>query len=122
MVPQIIGTCKHFAGASLHGLTLCATGALRSSCRSFAPRLFVVPYTAYSLEEAEGDTRFAFNAVVHADDWTDTYLPAFQACVQDAGVHSIMCRCVAHVLDSCSACIILCVRDFGSATWPATTL
>jgi beta-glucosidase len=47
-------------------------------------------FTAYSLEEADGEMRFYFNAKVTKQDLTDTYLPAFQACVA-ANARGIMC-------------------------------
>lgn len=59
-------------------------------------------YAGYSLEEADGDTRFAFNAVINELDWADTYAPAFQACVQDANVSAIMCS--YNAVNSTPAC------------------
>lgn len=46
---------------------------------------------AYRLEEADGITRFAFDAELDGIDTEETYLPAFKACVEEAQVHSIMC-------------------------------
>ena len=48
-------------------------------------------FMAYSLEEAEGQSRFWFDANVTAADLADTYAPAFEACVK-AGAGGIMCR------------------------------
>ena len=47
-------------------------------------------FAAYSLEEAAGEMRFYFNAVVGKQDLQDTYLPAFKACV-DANARGVMC-------------------------------
>ena len=44
-------------------------------------------YAVHSGPEAE---RHAFNAVVSRRDLAETYLPAFQACVQEAGAASVM--------------------------------
>ena len=52
-----------------------------STCKHFA---------AYSLEEVDGESRFWFDAVVGKQDMTDTYLPAFEACVRDAKAAGIM--------------------------------
>jgi beta-glucosidase-like glycosyl hydrolase len=44
----------------------------------------------YSLEQWSGISRFEFDAIINARDLQETYLPAFEACV-DAKVSSIMC-------------------------------
>jgi beta-D-xylosidase 4 len=44
-------------------------------------------FTAYSLEAADGQMRFWFNAQVNSTEMEETYLPAFKACV-DAGAVS----------------------------------
>ncbi len=44
----------------------------------------------YSLEEADGISRFEFDAQISNHDLEDTYLPAFQACVQFGRVASVM--------------------------------
>ena len=46
-------------------------------------------FAAYSLEEADGLSRFWFNASVSEQDLEDTYLPAFRACV-DSGADGVM--------------------------------
>eukprot|EP00729_Bicosta_minor_P016607 gene16607-13638_t len=38
-------------------------------------------FAAYSLEEADGQMRFWFDAIITKQDLADTYLPAFKACV-----------------------------------------
>eukprot|EP00656_Telonema_subtile_P014739 TRINITY_DN17617_c0_g1_i1.p1 TRINITY_DN17617_c0_g1~~TRINITY_DN17617_c0_g1_i1.p1 ORF type:complete len:529 (-),score=105.74 TRINITY_DN17617_c0_g1_i1:56-1642(-) len=47
-------------------------------------------FYAYSLEDADGFTRHDFNAQVSARDLSETYLPAFQACVA-AKPEQVMC-------------------------------
>ncbi|GAB4820706.1 hypothetical protein N2152v2_007752 [Parachlorella kessleri] len=48
-------------------------------------------FAAYSLEQWQGISRFAFDAVLDPRDVEDTYLPAFRACVSEAGASSVMC-------------------------------
>jgi beta-glucosidase-like glycosyl hydrolase len=57
-------------------------------------------FAAYSLENWHGMDRYHFNAVVTDEDLVDTYLPAFQQCVEGGRASSIMCsvRCVFFAL------------------------
>jgi len=48
-------------------------------------------YAAYSLEDSDGIDRFHFNGIVTDQDWADTYLPAFQTCVERGKASAIMC-------------------------------
>eukprot|EP01114_Cavostelium_apophysatum_P021552 TRINITY_DN755_c0_g1_i2.p1 TRINITY_DN755_c0_g1~~TRINITY_DN755_c0_g1_i2.p1 ORF type:complete len:740 (-),score=107.06 TRINITY_DN755_c0_g1_i2:56-2275(-) len=48
-------------------------------------------YAAYSLENWHNVTRYEFNAVVSDSDLVETYLPAWEACIQIGGAKSIMC-------------------------------
>jgi xylan 1,4-beta-xylosidase len=48
-------------------------------------------YAAYDLENWEGNSRMAFNAIVSTQDLAEYYSPSFQSCVRDAQVASIMC-------------------------------
>jgi beta-glucosidase len=48
-------------------------------------------FVAYSLEEADGEMRFYFDAKTTDQDMEDTYLPAFKVGVQDAKARGIMC-------------------------------
>ena len=48
-------------------------------------------FAGYSLELWNGTTREAFNAVIAAVDWADTYTPVFQAAVELANVSCMMC-------------------------------
>ncbi|KAF9068366.1 beta-xylosidase [Rhodocollybia butyracea] len=48
-------------------------------------------YAAYDLENWEGNSRMAFDAIVTSQDLAEYYSPSFQACVRDAQVASIMC-------------------------------
>lgn len=45
----------------------------------------------YSLEHWEGVDRDHFNAVIDERDLRDTYLPAFQSCVQRSRASGVMC-------------------------------
>eukprot|EP01104_Vermistella_antarctica_P020962 TRINITY_DN9217_c0_g1_i1.p1 TRINITY_DN9217_c0_g1~~TRINITY_DN9217_c0_g1_i1.p1 ORF type:complete len:859 (+),score=185.94 TRINITY_DN9217_c0_g1_i1:121-2697(+) len=47
-------------------------------------------FTAYSLEEYQGTERHEFDANVTGPDLVDTYLPNWEACVQDAGGLGVM--------------------------------
>eukprot|EP01062_Namystynia_karyoxenos_P059134 TRINITY_DN50566_c0_g1_i1.p1 TRINITY_DN50566_c0_g1~~TRINITY_DN50566_c0_g1_i1.p1 ORF type:complete len:776 (+),score=201.17 TRINITY_DN50566_c0_g1_i1:89-2329(+) len=48
-------------------------------------------YAAYSLEKWGGKTRHNFDAEVPKQDMQDTYLPAFQSCVQRGRASGVMC-------------------------------
>ncbi|KAJ4489885.1 glycoside hydrolase family 3 protein [Lentinula aciculospora] len=48
-------------------------------------------YAAYDLENWEGNSRMAFDAIVSTQDLAEFYSPSFQSCVRDAQVASIMC-------------------------------
>ncbi|KAF5348440.1 hypothetical protein D9757_005937 [Collybiopsis confluens] len=48
-------------------------------------------YAAYDMENWEGNSRMAFNAIVSIQDLAEFYSPSFQTCVRDAEVASIMC-------------------------------
>ena len=48
-------------------------------------------FVAYSLEEADGEMRFYFDAKVTDQDLQDTYLATFKAAVIDGGVRGLMC-------------------------------
>jgi len=43
------------------------------------------------LEQADGISRFEFDAQITAKDMSETYLPAFAACVSEGESLSIMC-------------------------------
>jgi len=59
-------------------------------------------FAAYSLEQADGTTRFRFNAKLHPRDIQETYLPAFEACVRKGHVQQIMCS--YNAVDGVPAC------------------
>ncbi|MBR4813227.1 MAG: glycoside hydrolase family 3 C-terminal domain-containing protein [Lachnospiraceae bacterium] len=44
----------------------------------------------FAVHSGPEDQRHSFNAVVSEQDLRETYLPAFQACVQEAGVEAVM--------------------------------
>lgn len=48
-------------------------------------------YTAYDLDNWNGNDRYHFNAQVSKQDLEDTYNVPFKACVMDGGVASVMC-------------------------------
>ncbi len=48
-------------------------------------------FMGYSLEGAEGESRFSVDATISPQDAADTYLPAFEACVQEGGAQGVMC-------------------------------
>jgi hypothetical protein len=66
----------HFSQQTSDGLL-----KVGATCKHFA---------GYSLEQWAGISRFEFDAQISARDMTETYLPAFRACV-DAEVASVMC-------------------------------
>lgn len=50
-------------------------------------------FAGYSLEQAEGFSRFDFDAHISAKDAEESYLPAFRACADEARSLSVMCSC-----------------------------
>ena len=48
-------------------------------------------FAGYGMEHWNNSIRYAFNAIISRQDLFATYLPAFQACVQDAKVAMLMC-------------------------------
>lgn len=48
-------------------------------------------YSGYDLEDWGGVDRHHFNAIISKQDLNDTYFPAFQSCVQESKVSSVMC-------------------------------
>lgn len=48
-------------------------------------------FAAYDLENWNGTDRHHFNAIVSDQDLIETYLPAFEACVREGRVASVMC-------------------------------
>ncbi|KAI8462979.1 MAG: glycoside hydrolase superfamily [Monoraphidium minutum] len=48
-------------------------------------------FFGYSLEMADGISRFSFNAEMSPVDVTDTYLPAFDACIRASRARGVMC-------------------------------
>jgi beta-D-xylosidase 4 len=65
-------------------------------------------YAAYSLENYKGVDRFHFNANVTDQDFAETYFVAFEACVKQARVRSIMCSYNAvNNIPSCASPFLL---------------
>ena len=48
-------------------------------------------YAGYDIEDWHGNDRSSYNANITAQDLVESYLPPFEACVNDARVGSIMC-------------------------------
>ncbi|KAL2460459.1 Beta-D-xylosidase 4 [Abeliophyllum distichum] len=48
-------------------------------------------YTAYDVDNWQGNLRYSFNAVVTQQDMEDTFQPPFKSCVLDGNVASVMC-------------------------------
>ncbi|EKM50841.1 glycoside hydrolase family 3 protein [Phanerochaete carnosa HHB-10118-sp] len=48
-------------------------------------------FAGYDLENWEGNSRMAFNAIISTQDLAEYYTPSFQSCVRDAHVGSVMC-------------------------------
>ena len=63
-------------------------------------------YAAYSLENWQGMDRYHFDAQVTEEDLAETYLPAFQDCVEKGRASSMMVSCVVLVL-CCTALELL---------------
>ncbi|KAJ3753674.1 glycoside hydrolase family 3 protein [Lentinula raphanica] len=80
-------------------------------------------YAAYDLENWEGNSRMAFNAIVTTQDLAEFYSPSFQSCVRDAEVASIMCSYNAvNGIPSCASDYLMqdITRDFfglGEDQW-----
>ena len=68
------------------------TGIQGTSSRSGNVKIISVckHFMGYSLEEANGESRFWFDAIINQQDLSATYLPAWEACV-NAGARGIMC-------------------------------
>ena len=82
--------------------TGCGSGGLCNSCEEFpgAHREFVLSFltpplqhfVANELEHTNGTDRYHFDATVPQQDLVDSYLPSFQACVEEGQVSSVMVR------------------------------
>lgn len=65
-------------------------------------------YVAYDLEIWKGVDRFHFDAQVSDQDFVETYLPTFEACMRDAKGASVMCSYNAmNGVPSCANSLIL---------------
>ena len=74
-------------GAAVTHLAMADAEEVRKSCvhthgHPFLRRHFV----ANELEATNGTDRYSFNAVISQQDLVDSYLPSFQACVEEGGV------------------------------------
>ncbi|KAE9395495.1 beta-xylosidase [Gymnopus androsaceus JB14] len=80
-------------------------------------------YAAYDMENWEGNSRVAFNAIVSTQDLAEYYSPSFQSCVRDAKVASIMCSYNAvNGIPSCASVYLMqnITRDYfglGEDQW-----
>ncbi|KAJ7043883.1 beta-xylosidase [Mycena alexandri] len=72
-------------------------------------------FAGYDLENWMGNDRTSFNAIISQQDLSEFYLPAFQSCVRDAKVGSVMCSYNAvNGVPSCADTFLLqtILRDF----------
>lgn len=78
-------------------------------------------FAGYDLENWNGNSRMAFNAIISTQDLAEFYTPSFQSCVRDAHVGSVMCSYNAvNGIPSCASPYLLqsIVRDhFGLEGW-----
>ncbi|KIP06623.1 glycoside hydrolase family 3 protein [Phlebiopsis gigantea 11061_1 CR5-6] len=78
-------------------------------------------FAGYDLENWEGNSRMAFNAIISTQDLAEFYTPSFQSCVRDAHVGSVMCSYNAvNGIPSCASPYLLqnIVREqFGLDGW-----
>ena len=59
---------------------------------SLPPHSTAVDFVANELEHTNGTDRYHFDAAVPQQDLVDSYLPSFQACVEEGEVSSVMVR------------------------------
>ncbi len=65
-------------------------------------------FAGYDLEIWEGVSRFSFDAIISQQDLSEFYTPAFQTCVRDAKVASVMCSYNAvNGVPSCASSFLL---------------
>ena len=67
------------------------------------PRYFKVISTPkhYAVHSGPEPDRHTFNAIIDNHDLYDTYLPAFEACIREAGAFSVMCAYNRFMGDAC---------------------
>ena len=67
------------------------------------PRYFKVISTPkhYAVHSGPEPERHTFNAIIDNHDLYDTYLPAFEACISEAGAFSVMCGYNRFMCDAC---------------------
>jgi len=73
-------------------------------------------WAAYDLENWNGNSRMAFDAIVSQQDLAEYYSPSFQSCVRDAKVASIMCSYNSvNGIPSCANSFLL--QDIAREFW-----
>ena len=73
-------------------------------------------FVANELEATNGTDRYSFNAIVSQQDLVDSYLPPFQACVEEGEVSGVMCSYNAvNGVPSCANSWLL--KDLLRGTW-----
>ena len=67
------------------------------------PKYFKVVATPkhYAVHSGPEPDRHHFDAVTNVRDFYDTYLPAFEACVREAGAYSVMCAYNRYMGEAC---------------------
>jgi beta-D-xylosidase 4 len=75
-------------------------------------------FDAYSLEDADGYTRYDFNAIVSDYDLADTYLPAFKMAVTEGQAQGLMCS--YNAVNGIPTCASPFLRDALHTDWGFT--
>lgn len=67
------------------------------------PKYFKIISTPkhYAVHSGPEPDRHTFNAIIDNHDLYDTYLPAFEACIREAGAFSVMCAYNRFIGDAC---------------------
>ncbi len=73
------------------------------------PKYFKVIATPkhYAVHSGPEPKRHAFDAVIDTRDLYDTYLPAFEACIREAGAYSVMCAYNRFLGEACCGSSLL---------------
>jgi hypothetical protein len=95
---QASACCKHFVANG--EAEQCSSSSSSSSSASLSfpaplPSLLSLPAPCHlffsELDHSNGTDRYHFDAIVPQQDRVDSYLPSFQACVEEGQVSGIMC-------------------------------
>ena len=92
-------------------LIIAAEGESREVATAYEQAVRSFKHVLNDLENWDGVDRHHFNAIISQQDLNDTYFPAFQSCVQESKVTSVMCSynalngvptCASEFLDNIS--------------------